>query len=401
MRRLTVSVLVLGLLCGLLWGCEGSGGKPADPAGTAAAPATEAAPAGSAALPETGAEITLSPEAGAVSDSYPPDSYYYQLGTAVDFDPADAEESWLSELGEEQICQVVYSFDPAVDNLLHPLRAWVYPDFPAFAGDEEPAIPQPFRGRYLLELDVSAPLGDVPEFFCSVDDPAVFGLVEAEILPLAFTSPAPKAYDILQMLRLRVSDLTAGRSMEYSVLRDGTVIRGAEAAEAKLPEAVTDYLFALRCVWNARALLAQDDGWITLLDPAGADVSLALRLSTGERNVYLTRERRDSFAGCFTEEGRANSCRALPRCGCGPGDHGARLLEIALGPYEPEQGLSAVRWSWTLWEDGRLSLRRRGSLIPGLGFDHPMTCDYLLGGQYFVSVNSFDTETILRWLEEP
>ncbi|MBR6377619.1 MAG: hypothetical protein IKS05_07635 [Oscillospiraceae bacterium] len=392
MPRMTACMLILGLLCCLLWGCEGAAENPA-------ISPTEAAPAGTSALPEASAEDSPTAEPGKAADPYPPEAYEYHLGTAVDFDPADSQQGWLSALGEDQICQVVYRFDPAVDNLLHPLRVWAYPDFPAFAGDEEAPVPQPFRGRYLLELDASAPLGDIPELFCSLEDPAVFGLVEAELLPLAFTSPAPRDYDILQALRLRVTDLTEGSNSEYTVLRDGTVILGDAAAEAKLPEAVTDYLFALRCAWNSQALLAQSDGRITLLDPNGADPGLALRLSTGARAVCLTRERRDSFAACFTQEGVPNSYRALARWGCGPGSHGAKLLEIDLGPYEPEEGLRAVSWSWTLWEDGQLSLRRRPSLLPSLGFDHPMTCDSLLGDQYFVSVHPFDTEIILSWLE--
>lgn len=370
MRRIISLVLIFTLLYIALCGCRGAGGN---------------APTVATAAPQ---------ESGPVdADPYPAEAYEYHLGTAANYDEArDARSDRPDYAGT--VRQVVYAFDPSVpwEEAWTPLRVWEYEDFPAWDAAEDETEPAPFRGRYSLAIFASDPLDNNGLWdYVPIREPAVFGAFEDLVMGLDY-SAAPSGFDGMHTVSLLLTDRD-GTETVYEIDRAGNVLRNNEkAATVKLSEAATDYFFALRMAWQLYSY--QWTYWCYADYPDNV-----LRLTSGGSAVYLTRERRDSFAACFSDyppgDPLPNAVTVSPRCQCGPGEHGELLAEVDYGEYDPDTGDFRAFRSWRIYEDGHVVFPLYNITAPcASGFNAPEIFDRLTLDGYLVSVETFDVSVI-------
>ena len=379
MKRILSFVLCLSLLCAVLCGCRGR-----QEAGAPTAAPTAPEPAGPV-----------------FDDPYPAEAYQYHLGTPVDYD--EARDSWNTAAKDVgTVRQVVYDYTPNAEDftksLITPLRVLEYGNFPSFAADEEAGDPPLFRGRYRLDIFDADPLSSGPWDFIPIRDPAVFGAFEEHVLSLDFSAPAQGVGSAYHFDFLLTDE--DGNENYYTVHRDGTVVlNNSAAATVRLEEAVLDYFFAVHLaskLYSLEHLYWYSDSY--------DDTVYALRLTAGEKTVYLTRERRDSFAACFSDGpvGDPLPCAmtCVPRWNCGPGDHGAVLAEVSYGAYDEQTGEFTEYRTWQICEDGHVLFPRFFIIGPEYGYGYgQMTLDRLTGEGYLVSVSSFDTSVIEGYLQ--
>ncbi len=388
MKRILSFVLCLNLLCAVLCGCRGRQEARAP----TAAPGQAAEPSGT----ETPTEPE--PTGPAFDDPYPAEAYQYHLGTPVDYDEA-RDARGTSPAYDGTVRQVVYAFDPSVpwEEAWTPLRVWEYADFPAYRADEDGDEPAPFRGRYRLAIFASDPLDNVGFWeFVPIRQPSVFGAFEALVMGLDYSAPIG-AFDGMHSVSLLLTDAD-GAETRYDIDRTGNVLRNNEtAAAARLSEAATDYFFALRMAWQLRSY-----SWTYwYYDDYPENV---LRVEYGGRTVDLTRERRDSFAACFSDwpEGEPvpNAVTVSPRCHCGPGDHGDVLAAVTYGAMDPETGEFTGYRNWTIYEDGHVVYPFCNVSAPcASSFNAPEIFDRLSIDGYLVSVQAFDTSVLEGYLQ--
>ena len=387
--KITFLVLILTLLLITLCGCRGGKGKShatASPGGTPTEP--------------SGTEAPTEPESpGPVyEDPYPAEAYAYQLGTAADYDEA-RDARWARPDYDGTVRQVVYAFDPSVpwEEAWTPLRVWEYADFPAYRAEEDGDEPAPFRGRYRLAIFASDPLDSSGYWeFVPIRQPSVFGAFEDLVMGLDYSAPM-REFDSMHSVSLLLTDAD-GDETRYDIDRTGNVLRNNEtAAAAKLSEAATDYFFALRMAWQLRSY-----PWIYWYYDDYPDN--VLRVEYGGRTVDLTRERRDSFAACFSDwpegEPLPNAVTVSPRCHCGPGDHGDVLAAVTYGAMDPETGAFTGYRSWRIYADGHVVYPFCNVSAPcASGFNAPEIFDRLTFDGYLVSVTAFDVSVLDQYLQ--
>jgi len=394
MRRSISLVLMITLLFLTLCGCRGGVGSNAPTAGPSEP--TETAPAGTG---PAGMGATKTEPTGPVyDDPYPAEAYAYHLGRAADYDQG-RDARFASPDYDGTVRQVVYAFEPSQswEEAWTPLRVWEYEDFPAYVAEEDGDEPAPFRGRYRLAIFASDPLDNVGFWeFVPIRQPSVFGAFEALVMGLDYSAPIG-AFDGMHSVSLLLTDAD-GAETRYDIDRAGNVLRNNEAAAAaRLSEAATDYFFALRMAWQLYSY-----SWTYWYYEDYPEA--ILRVSSGGRTVDLTKERRDSFAACFSDwpagQPLPNAVTVSPRCHCGPGDHGEVLATVTYGATDPETGEFTGYRNWTIYEDGHVVYPWFNVSAPcASSFNAPEIFDRLTFDGYLVSVTTFDVLVIETYLD--
>lgn len=386
MKKPIASFLLLCLLAALLSGCRDGPG----PAGT-----TEA-PDGSSAAPTSAPTAAPTEEATGpvLEDPYPAEAYQYRPGSPVDYD--GDRDLWNFSADGGRVRQTVYRYDPEAAEPFTPLRVLEYEDFPGYAADEESGEPPRFRGRYSLGIDAFDPLSAGPWNVAPVRDPAVFGAFESLVLSLDYSAPVQGAEFYSFGFHLTDAD---GKEDIYTVSRGGQVILNGEAGSTvPLSEEALDYFFAVHL--SSKLYAAETVYWYT---GSFDDTVYALRLQSGGKTVYLTREKRDSFAACFSDpsdwEPIPSSFACVPRWNRGPGEHGETLAKVSYGAYDEQTGEFTESRSFEICEDGQVLVPRGGVIGPeyGYGFGE-MICDKLTGDGWLVSVRRFDVSVLENYL---
>ncbi len=381
----TVFILSLILLLAVFCGCQ----SPAYPyAGSEDTPASE-----------TAAEDLIAAEAPASETAAAP-AY---LGKSVEFDPAgDASELIDRLIAEGKVCQLVNDFSFA-DMAFTRKAIYAYDSFPCLTGDEPTEGASRADGSALyVDVNTSPDMSGLDPKL--ITDPVIIGAFDETISALEFTDDVPEAYAgtpsdyIFGHENACYANIDAdGNETVYVFYCSGELIgRGSRegitaVSTAPIPEAVRCFFFGVLTEYAG----AENEWLLSIEKDIDSD---RIDVEIGGETLQLRGEEAVGFTDLFREDPSSFyagfACKT--RINCENEDHGKALLTFKFANDNPD--ITSYKGDYTFYEDGhiiaeawvegRSSWLCRDMTVYGLDIRRQM-----------VSVNTFDTQTVLDYLE--
>lgn len=357
-------------------------------------------------------EVPTEPPTEAPTEPLPTDPFTeaeynaWFLGTALPvdgiYDAYDAHET------EGTIYQRVFTqFSRPSDYVpqMEPQGLYRYDNFCTYTNEDQSVKRVYFRGHTTLSLfdnagtDLPFPSNDL---LVSVQDPAIFGLLEEFVFSQTFTQGGKgPAWNYL--FTTFVTENLDGQVTTYTIFRDGTVLRNEdEEAVQKLDRRVTAAIFAVKHAY-AGSTTRQEVYADAILDfdPEHTEFSwLQVLIEQNGKTLRLTPEESMAFlrmvSDPYVDYNQEIGYKCFLRSNCGIGERGEKLLDFSLVTVYADGRDDHSRGTYSLYEDGKVVYKDR--YFMEYWGSHISILDQLLVDRYVISRSNFDTQAILDFL---